>query len=101
MRVLVIEDDASLNEIVCAFLASEGYRCTPAFSGSEARMLIEGAPGGGAGPGAHSAARQYPTRWMVRIFSSHPSLRRSRWMWVSSVRVDWPNSSSPHTVSYR
>ena len=52
MRVLVIEDDASLNEIVCAFLASEGYRCTPAFSGSEARMLIEGAPGGGAGPGA-------------------------------------------------
>lgn len=52
MRVLVIEDDASLNEIVCAFLASEGYRCTPAFSGSEARMLIEGAPGGGAGSGA-------------------------------------------------
>ena len=52
MRVLVIEDDASLNEIVCAFLASEGYRCTPAFSGSEARMLIEGAPGDGAGSGA-------------------------------------------------
>ena len=43
MRVLVVEDDASLNEIVCTFLSHEGYACTPAFSGSEARMLLEGA----------------------------------------------------------
>ena len=33
-RVLVIEDDAALNEIVCTFLTQEGYACTPAFSGS-------------------------------------------------------------------
>lgn len=40
-RVLVIEDDASLNEIVCTFLEQEGFACTPAFSGTEARMLLE------------------------------------------------------------
>lgn len=43
MRVLVIEDDAALNEIVCTCLAGAGYACTSAFSGSEARMLLESA----------------------------------------------------------
>lgn len=42
-RALVVEDDASLNEIVCTFLGQEGYVCTPVFSGSEARLVIEGA----------------------------------------------------------
>lgn len=41
LKVLVIEDDAALNEIVCVCLADAGYACTPAFSGSEARMLLE------------------------------------------------------------
>ena len=40
-RVLVVEDDASLNEIVCACLTQEGYACTPVFSGSEARLVLE------------------------------------------------------------
>lgn len=43
LRVLVVEDDASLNEIVCTFLSHEGFACTPAFSGSEACMLLEAA----------------------------------------------------------
>ena len=42
MKALVIEDDAALNEIVCACLAGAGHTCVPAFSGSEARMLLEG-----------------------------------------------------------
>lgn len=46
VRVLVIEDDASLNEIVCTFLTQEGFVCTPAFSGSEARLLLEGLDAG-------------------------------------------------------
>lgn len=45
IRVLVIEDDASLNEIVCTFLTQEGFACTPAFSGSEARLLLAGTAG--------------------------------------------------------
>lgn len=40
-RVLVVEDDASLSEIVCTLLEGEGMACVPAFSGSEARMLLE------------------------------------------------------------
>ena len=43
VRILVGEDDASINDVVCSTLAGEGYACTPAYSGSEARMLIEGA----------------------------------------------------------
>lgn len=41
MNALVIEDDTSLNEIICACLAGEGYACTSAFSGSEARLLLQ------------------------------------------------------------
>lgn len=40
-RVLVVEDDAALSEVVCAFLGGEGYACTPAFSGTEALLLAE------------------------------------------------------------
>ena len=50
-RVLVIEDDAALNEIVCTFLTQEGYACTPAFSGSEAHLVLAAAaPGPGGRP---------------------------------------------------
>lgn len=48
LRVLVVEDDAALSEIVCAFLARGGFSCTPAFSGSEARLLLERAGASGA-----------------------------------------------------
>lgn len=43
-RVLVVEDDPSINEIVCGALGSEGHACTPAFSGTEARLLLESEP---------------------------------------------------------
>lgn len=40
-RILVVEDDPSLNEVVCSFLRLRGYACTAAFSGTEGRMLLE------------------------------------------------------------
>lgn len=40
-RVLVVEDDAALSEVVCTFLGDEGYACVPAFSGTEALLLVE------------------------------------------------------------
>lgn len=40
-RILVVEDDASINDVVCSALAGEGYACTPAYSGTEARLLVE------------------------------------------------------------
>ena len=43
-RVLVVEDDPSINEVVCGALGSEGHACTPAFSGTEARLLLASEP---------------------------------------------------------
>ncbi len=40
-HILVIEDDPSLNDVVCSFLCLRGYACTAAFSGTEGRMLLE------------------------------------------------------------
>lgn len=40
IRVLIVEDDADINQIVATRLAREGYVCTQAFSGSEARLLL-------------------------------------------------------------
>lgn len=40
-RVLIVEDDAALNEIVCAYLGGRGYECESAFSGSEALRALE------------------------------------------------------------
>ena len=39
-RVLIVEDDADINQIVATHLARRGYSCTQAFSGSEARLLV-------------------------------------------------------------
>lgn len=53
-RVLVIEDDAAINDVVTTRLARDGHAVTQAFSGSEARLLLGGAGGGekdGAGRG--------------------------------------------------
>lgn len=41
IRVLVVEDDASLSDVVCTFLGKHNMICTPAFSGSEALLLLE------------------------------------------------------------
>lgn len=41
-RVLIVEDDADINQIVATHLARHGMECTQAFSGSEARLLASG-----------------------------------------------------------
>ena len=41
-RVLVIEDDASINDVVATRLSRDGHTVTQAFSGSEARLLLGG-----------------------------------------------------------
>ena len=40
-RLLIVEDDAALSEVICSFLASKGYDSVPAFSGTEALLLAE------------------------------------------------------------
>ncbi len=42
VRVLLVEDDADINQIVATHLARHGMECTQAFSGSEARLLASG-----------------------------------------------------------
>lgn len=37
-RILIIEDDAGINDMVCEYLAGQGYGCVPAYSGSEGSM---------------------------------------------------------------
>ena len=39
-RVLVVEDDAAINDVVATRLARDGHEVTQAFSGSEARLLL-------------------------------------------------------------
>lgn len=41
--ILIIEDDADINEVVAVHLRRNGFSCTQAFSGSEARLLLAGA----------------------------------------------------------
>ena len=41
-RVLVIEDDAAINDVVATRLSRDGHSVTQAFSGSEARLLLDG-----------------------------------------------------------
>lgn len=40
-RILVIEDDADINEVVCTQLERAGFDCTCAYSGSEARLILD------------------------------------------------------------
>lgn len=40
IRILIIEDDADINQIVTTRLTQMGYTCTQAFSGSEAQLLL-------------------------------------------------------------
>lgn len=39
-KILVIEDDTAISDIVCSTLSGEGHECTPAYSGSEAKLLL-------------------------------------------------------------
>lgn len=40
-RILVIEDDADINRLLCRILGNGGYTATPAFSGTEAQLRLE------------------------------------------------------------
>lgn len=41
---MVIEDDAAINDVVCSTLKGEGYECVSAYSGTEARLLLQAEP---------------------------------------------------------
>jgi DNA-binding response OmpR family regulator len=43
-RLLVVEDEANIRELVCLHLDSEGYTCVPVSRGSEALSLIRTRP---------------------------------------------------------
>lgn len=40
-NILVIEDDTDINNVIAETLAKSGYRCTQAFSGTEALLYLE------------------------------------------------------------
>jgi len=39
-NILVVEDDSDINLLLCRLLEKRGYRAEPAFSGSEAKLLL-------------------------------------------------------------
>lgn len=41
-HVLIVEDDADINRLLCRILEKEGCRTTAAYSGSEAQLLLSG-----------------------------------------------------------
>ena len=49
VTVLVVEDDAHISGIVADHLGRAGYACTQAFSGTEARLVLEAAAARGEG----------------------------------------------------
>ncbi len=40
MRILIVEDDVNINEMLKEALEKEGYRCVQAFSGTEGRFVL-------------------------------------------------------------
>lgn len=41
IHILVVEDDADINRLLCTILEGAGYTCRSAFSGSEAMLWAE------------------------------------------------------------
>ncbi len=41
IKILVVEDDTSINNLLTEVLSKENYSCSQAFSGSEAKLLLE------------------------------------------------------------
>ena len=39
-RILVVEDDADINALLCRILSGAGYRVESAFSGTEAQLRL-------------------------------------------------------------
>lgn len=42
LKILVVEDDAAINKVVCSYLGKRGAACTAAFSGTEGLLRLEG-----------------------------------------------------------
>lgn len=40
-NILIVEDDASINQLMAEYLAQKGAACTQAFSGTEGRMCLQ------------------------------------------------------------
>lgn len=40
-QILIVEDDANINSLLTEALSREGYSCAQAFSGTEAKLLLE------------------------------------------------------------
>lgn len=43
-HILIIEDDADINDVMATYLQRQGFSCTQAFSGSEARLVLDAPP---------------------------------------------------------
>ena len=41
IRILVVEDDPDINQLLCTIMSDASYQCQPAFSGSEAMLWAE------------------------------------------------------------
>ena len=41
MKILIIEDDASINKMITDYLQNHDYICKAAYSGSEAALLLK------------------------------------------------------------
>ena len=39
-RILIVEDDSDINQMICEYLNGEGFCCSQAFSGSEGQLLF-------------------------------------------------------------
>ena len=39
-RILIVEDDPSINQLIAEYLAGKGCACTQAFSGTEGRLVL-------------------------------------------------------------
>ena len=54
-RILVVEDDAAINRVVCSYLEKAGAMCTAAFSGTEGLMHLAAGTDAGAAAGGSGA----------------------------------------------
>ena len=40
-NILIVEDDININNLLCEVLRKAGYMCEQAFSGTEAKLLLD------------------------------------------------------------
>lgn len=59
-RILIVEDDADINEIIAVHLARQGHACTQAYSGTEGIMRLGGGLASASGAAAADKKRAAP-----------------------------------------